>query len=127
MTALVSNHAEGQMREDWFVEAKQEVDDLLSKLAELDEASLTPEEREYRAFSKPKVDEAKSRFEEDQSVNRHQFVQWIVDTYVPEAKRQPLPESATKSDKKSKRNFQSWCTKNITKHLHVDNIREESN
>ena len=74
MTALVSNHAEGQMREDWFVEAKQEVDDLLSKLAELDEASLTPEEREYRAFSKPKVDEAKSRFEEDQSVNRHQFV-----------------------------------------------------
>ena len=94
MNALVYASVDQYAEEDWFVKAKEESDEIANRIAELDEASLSPEEREYRAFSKPKIAEANNKFEEDKTENKIEFVEWFVNKYVPEDKRKPLPENA---------------------------------
>ena len=37
--------------------------------------------------ARPKIEDAKNRFNADKSANKLEFITWINETYVPEAKR----------------------------------------
>ena len=72
--------------------------------------------------AKPKVDEAKAKFNGDTTDNKIEFIRWINETYVPEGKRVELPGEEITSVKKK---FARWYVSKISKHIHPDNFINE--
>ena len=69
--------------------------------------------------AKPKIEEAKNRYNADKSDNKLEFITWINETYVPEGKRQPIPGTDVTSVNKK---FARWYVGKISKHIHPDNF-----
>ena len=52
-----------------------------------DEATVSEEEKAVRAEVKPMIDEARRQYDEDDSLNKRNFILYLQRTYVPEEKR----------------------------------------
>ena len=76
-----------ELREAWFMVAKEEDLELKNKLNELNRAYLSAEEQAAMEEAMPYIQEAKRRYNEDKSFNKLAFITWLNDTYVPEARR----------------------------------------
>ena len=64
---------------------------------------------------KPKLEEAKRRKEEMQASD---FVQWLIENYVPE----PLREQLTDEARNNQRKLQKFLVQKVLKHIKTDNF-----
>ena len=115
-------HLEGgdnELAEAWFMVAKDERLELLNLINKLNKAYLSAEELAAMDEAQPFIDEAGRRYGEDKTNDKIHFITWINETYVPEAKRQPIPGPETTSVNKK---FARWYVGKISKHIHPDNF-----
>ena len=99
--------------------AKDEALELKNTINQLNKANLSAEERAAMDEAQPRIDEAKNRYREDTSENKSEFITWVNDTYVPGARRRPIPGPETTS---VNRRFARWYVSNILRHIHPDNF-----
>ena len=63
--------------------AYQEYLELKSLIAEKDKANLTEEQRQAQEDAAEGIAEAKAVFEADQTPNKLEFIEWLIDHFAP--------------------------------------------
>ena len=119
--------ADSDMSEDSLTKAKNEQLELQKEIAKLEKANMSAEERQAYDEAEAAIEAAKAKHAEAKAAgNMRKFVEWVNETYVPAAKRKPLPKQEeakggdAKATKKGDVKFGRWVVANVSKWIHQD-------